>query len=279
MAWEWLVAIDGVLGLVVAATAIYLAATARGRPAVIFFSVVAFMATFRIFYFILQALFGIRPSAGVVAIYPGTENILGIGLVGAMVALRDGGLQRRGSRALLFVIFAAGLIAILLQFQGTPSAGPSPFLAPLFLATIFVAATGFAAAEWVSGGTHTSRENLVFILGPVFAWSLNDALRIGHGAWAAPASGRTNLGWFTLIVAVAWLIALLIIAGAVIQDMILRKSTATDRKLLVILLVGSMAALFQLLTSDADGMRAIHLVLDCLAITAIGWTIARRASA
>lgn len=277
MAWEWLVAIDGVLGLIVAGITVFLAATARGRPAVVFFSVVAFMATFRIFYFILGALFGIRPAPGFVAIYPGTENILGIGLVGAALALRDGGLQRRGSRALLFIIYGAGLVAILLQFQETPSTGPSPYLAPLFLATIFVAATAFAAAEWVAGGNYTSREKLVFILGPLFAWSLNDALRIGHGAWAAPVSGRTNVGWFTLIVAVAWLIALLIIAGAVIQDMILRKSSATDRKLLVILLVGSMAALFQLLTSDADGMRAIHLVLDCLAITVIGWTMGRRA--
>lgn len=279
MAWEWLVWIDGVLGLVVATAAILLAATARGRPAAVFFSIVAFMATFRIFYFILPALFDVRPTSGLAFVYPGTENVLGIGLVGAMLALRDGGLQRRASRALLFVIYAAGLLAILLQFQETPSAGPLPYLAPLFLATIFVAATAFAAAEWVAGGNYTSRENLVFILGPLFAWSLNDALRIGHGAWAAPVSGRTNVGWFTLIVAVGWLVALLIIAGAVIQDMILRKVAATDRKLLVILLVGSMVALFQLLTSDTDGMRAIHLVLDCLAITAIGWTIARRAAA
>src|SRR5688572_12889491 len=107
MAWEWLVAIDGVLGLIVAGIAVYLAATARGRPAAIFFAVVASMATFRIFYFILGALFGIRPAPGFVAIYPGTENILGIGLVGSMVALRDGGLQRRGTRALLFIIYAA----------------------------------------------------------------------------------------------------------------------------------------------------------------------------
>lgn len=278
MAWEWLVAIDGALGLVVAAVAVFLAATARGRPAAVLFSVVAFMATFRIFYFILQALFGIQPTAGFVAIFPGTENILGIGLVGTMLAVRDGGLQLRASRALLFVIYAAGLAAVLLQFQETPSAGPSPYLAPLFLATIFVAATGFAAAEWVAGGTYTSRETLVFVLGPLFAWSLNDALRIGHGAWAAPAAGRTNVAWFTLIVAIGWLVALLIIAGAVIQDMLLRKMTATDRKLLVILLLGSMAAVFQLLASDLDGMRAIHLVLDCLAITAIGWTIARRAT-
>jgi len=57
--------------------------------------------------------------------------------------------------------------------------------------------------------------------------------------------------------------------------MILRKVRGTDRKLLVVLLVGALMALFQLLTSDANGMRAIHLVLDCLAIIAIGWSIGR----
>lgn len=275
MAWEWLVAFDGVLGLVIAATAIYLAATARRRVAAIFFSVVAFMATFRIFYFILPTLFGLRPTAGLVGIFPGTENVLGLGLVGTMLALREGGLTRRGGRLLLGLIYVAGLAAILLQLQESPASGPSPYLAPLFLATIFVAATGFAAAEWVAGGHATSRPKLVFILGPLFAWSLNDALRIGHGAWTVPSDGRTNVTWFTIIVAVCWLAALLIIAGAIVQDMILRKTVATDRQLIAVLGVGSMMALFQMLTSDPDGMRAVHLVLDCLAIILIGWAVSR----
>lgn len=273
MAWEWLIAVDGVLGLGVAGMAVYLAATTRRRVASIFFSVVAFMATFRIFYFILPALFDVRPTPGLAGIFPGTENVLGIGLVGTMVALREGGLERRGARWLLALIYAAGLVAILLRFQDP--AGASPYLAPLFLATIFVAATGFAAAEWVDGGDATSRRDLVFILGPLFAWSLNDALRIGHGAWTSETAGRTAAVWFTLVVAVCWLVALLIIAGSIVQDMILRRVVATDRQLVVVLGVGTLMALFQLLTSDADGMRAVHLVLDCLAILLIGWSVAR----
>jgi hypothetical protein len=275
MAWEWLIAFDGVLGLGVAALAVYFAWTARGNVLGQLFAVVCLMATIRIFYFIILALFDVTPAAGLAGMMPATENVLGIALVGTALALHRQGWRGFGRGGPMLAVYVLGLFPILLLFQPNPAAGPLPYFAPFFLGTIFVTATVVTSILWLQDQAILDRPRLGWILAALFSWSLNDGIRIGHAAWAVPDSQRTGVHVFTLVVAAVWLAALAAVAFAVLRDIWIRGARPSDNVLLGLLGAGVVLSLLQMLTSDPNGMRAVHLVLDCSAILLIGATLIR----
>lgn len=272
MAWEWLVAIDGVLGFGVLGIALVLLIRGPRAESAWLFAIACLMAAFRIGYFVIPALFGGTPPAGLAGIFPGTESVLGVTLVGAMLYYGREGLALAG-KFVLGLVFVAALIGIFLGFQD-PSTFSTAFAAT-FLASIFVISTVIAANQWLRNRIYERRRRLLLVLGPLFAWSLNDAIRILHAAVMSPQENA--LRGYTIGVGVWWLLILGALAIAIFVDSF-RSGWATPIPALWgLFAVGVLFGLLQMATTDPTGMRALHLVLDCAAITTIGLTFHRYA--